>query len=191
MVKIPVCCYLPAYGLSFSMSVPRCRDVPLFLKSSLSGRCISPGYRILGCQFSFPDSLHTLKAMCCLPVGSYCLFLCMKEVLPTSSYFQDFLLVTFLRGLVLMSQDHFPILAVDWTSYTCGFNSYIEFRSDDIVRSPMRFSEGDPAVTDGFAETIGMPFLLQLGFKQHLLSSAASDVPFPLSVVSLLALVFS
>lgn len=102
-----------AYGLSFSMSVGcwGCvPSVPVFLKSSLSGPCISPRCRIF------------------------------------------------------------------------GFNSYTEFRNSEVVRSPIsntlplwlqfymiRFSEGDPAVSDGFSKTIGMLFLLLLHFERCLL----------------------
>lgn len=56
-----------------------------------------------------------------------------------------------------------------------GFNSYTEFRNNEVVRSLisntlplwlqfylMRFSEGDPAVNDGVSKTIGMLFLLLL-----------------------------
>lgn len=98
----------------------------------------------------------------------------------------------------------FPILAVYRTSSTCGFNSYTEFRNDEIVRSPfsnalllwhqfhlLRFSEGDPAVTDGFSKTVGVTFLLLLYFEQYLFSSEASGMVFPLSIVPVLVVVFS
>lgn len=82
----------------------------------------------------------------------------------------------------------FRILAVYRVSYICGFNSYINFRNNEMVRSLFPdnppvchrlhwFSEGDPAGTDGFSKMAVMPFFpLQLHSEQQLLSSEAPDL---------------